>query len=581
LNIETGHITRYAAMPDTKGRLSSPLVNAIHQDGPGIFWLGTSHGLNRLDPHTGFFTTFTEKDGLTNNTIYAIVEDEQGHLWISTDRGLSDFDPVSGLFRNFDISDGLQNNEFNGLAACKSNDGRIFFGGISGINAFNPQEIRQQQTPSTVLIRSMKVYGEEVVHIDPSIDHQSIMLDYHQNFVSFDFVTLDQRNPTRNTYAYYMEGIDRGWVYCDNRHYVSYSNIKPGKYVFSVRGTNHAGVWNETGHTLHLVITPPFWQTWWFYLLCLGTSIATIFGLYKMRIRTIEGQKKRLELQVRERTNEISLKNTELTEQRDQIAQQNRHILSSIRYAKRIQKAILPLNERFENVLPEHFIIFRPKDIVSGDFYWLGEIDDLIVVAVVDCTGHGVPGAFMSMIGNTLLNQIVKEQHITDPASILEALNTEVRTALKQESEDSESHDGMDVCICTLEPSRNLIHFSGARRALYFVTQRGSAPEDSELREIPGNLKSIGGKQRKKKGPFENHEVAYAKGDAIYLTTDGLVDQNNADGKKFSKKKLLTFLQLHAHLTAAEQKAALLSDVIEFQGSEDQRDDITVIGIKL
>lgn len=266
--------------------------------------------------------------------------------------------------------------------------------------------------------------------------------------------------------------------------------------------------------------------------------------------------------------------NKQLQYAKNIIEQKNQHIMSSIKYAERIQQAILPPNEKIANAFNEYFVIFKPKDIVSGDFYWFSQIQENIFIAVVDCTGHGVPGALLSIIGNTMLNKIVNENRVFDPASIIEHLHQSVRMILKQENKNAETTDGMDVCLCKVSKDIGKIIFAGAKRPLYHFT-------DSKLVEIKGDRKSVGGKQKENKRTFTNKSIDVQHGDIIYLTSDGFADQNNSEGKKYGSKRLKEFLQSNANLTLAKQKEILLSELHYHQGSEEQRDDITVIGIKI
>jgi serine phosphatase RsbU (regulator of sigma subunit) len=263
------------------------------------------------------------------------------------------------------------------------------------------------------------------------------------------------------------------------------------------------------------------------------------------------------------------------------ISDKNEQITSSIRYAKRIQQAILPLDTKLHSSLPHHFIIYRPKDIVSGDFYWYRQINGKLLVAVVDCTGHGVPGAFMSMIGNTLLNDIVNEQKITDPAIILENLHAGVRSALKQEQDNVETDDGLDVCLCSLDTKNGKLAFAGAKRPLYIV--RNGNPDNSspELIELKGDHESVGGRQKEEKRVFTRHEVELQTGDTVYLTSDGFSDQPNMQGKKFGSKWLKETFSLIASHSMSEQKSKLVNLLENHQWNEDQRDDITIIGIRI
>jgi serine phosphatase RsbU (regulator of sigma subunit)/streptogramin lyase len=263
------------------------------------------------------------------------------------------------------------------------------------------------------------------------------------------------------------------------------------------------------------------------------------------------------------------------------LEEKNQNILSSIRYGERIQNAILPLTEKIRSSLPEHFILFKPRDIVSGDFYWFNCVDEKIALAVVDCTGHGVPGAFMSMLGNAFLNKIVTEQKILDPSLILKRLHEEVRTALKQEQDVVDTQDGMDVCICVLEQGEKNLAFAGAKRPLYIVRNGEAKLEEREFIEINGDRKSIGGKQREARRVFTNHKVRIRAGDVLYLTTDGFIDQNDPGNKRYGSRRFKALLQHCAGLSLSEQREALLAELDSHQGKEEQRDDITVVGLRM
>ena len=252
------------------------------------------------------------------------------------------------------------------------------------------------------------------------------------------------------------------------------------------------------------------------------------------------------------------------------IAAKNEHILGSIRYAERIQQAILPPPETIKEFFPESFVIFKPKDIVSGDFYWFKNIDKQSYIAVIDCTGHGVPGAFMSMIGNTLLNEIVRQYH--DPATILEELHIGIRVALKQDNNIND--DGMDVVMCLIEPLSRKVMCAAAKRPLWHVHKNG-------LEELKGDRKSIGGRQKEERRIFINYEFKAAIGDMIYLSSDGFADQNNPNRIKFSSEKLKTMLQNVYTMRAEAQKLQILQTLQKHQQDQAQRDDITLIGIKL
>ncbi len=277
----------------------------------------------------------------------------------------------------------------------------------------------------------------------------------------------------------------------------------------------------------------------------------------------IAEQNKELEKQVEERTREL--------------AEQNRQIMASIRYAERIQRAILPPKNTILQALPESFIYFKPRDIVSGDFYWFTQQDDKIIIAAVDCTGHGVPGAFMSMVGNTLLNQIVIERGITRPAEILNQLHHEIRTALKQE-EDGYSRDGMDIALCTIHQDVNILEFAGANRPLFLL-------KNKELMEVSGDKMSIGGVRRHTERQFQNHIIKLEEGEesTIYLSSDGYADQfGGAQNRKFMVRNFKRLLvELGQQKSLKSQHLTLNKVLEEWRGEQRQIDDILVIGFKL
>lgn len=273
--------------------------------------------------------------------------------------------------------------------------------------------------------------------------------------------------------------------------------------------------------------------------------------------------------------------NKKINQQRLSLEKQNKEIRASIRYAQTIQQAMLPSNYEIEKHF-DPFVIYMPKDIVSGDFYWVSASEngqsDTIYFAVVDCTGHGVPGAFMSMIGNRLLNEIVNEKRIESPAEILGMLNTMIRSALRQEETDN--NDGMDLAICKFQKKTNVkfsLTFSGAKRPLYIIKNK-----ENKLIVHRGDRKSIGGYSlSKREANFNNHEVDVEVGDMVYMFSDGIIDQNNPDRKKFGRTLLEEALVDCAKVRPAEQKAIIEQRLGEFMQKEEQRDDITLVGLKI
>ncbi len=256
-----------------------------------------------------------------------------------------------------------------------------------------------------------------------------------------------------------------------------------------------------------------------------------------------------------------------------QLATKNRQIMDSLHYAKHIQQAIFPDMNNIRDQL-NAFVIFRPKEVVSGDFYWFQMVDDYSFMAVIDCTGHGVPGSIMSMIGFTQLNRIVKENGIIDPAAVLEHLDQGVKSVLRQEDGERNALDGMDLILVRIEPGAREITLAGAQRPLYVVSQ------DGELMEIKGDRRSVGGQPRRHQTHFANKRLSVEPGCCIYLATDGWADQPNEMGAKYGSPRLRGLLKEHAHLAVQQQELCFQQALDHFQGAAQQRDDITLLGIK-
>ena len=311
LDPSSDRFTRFLHDLDDPESLSNNAIFSFNEDLSGMLWVGTwGAGLDRFDPATQTFTHFTEKDGLPNNVIYGIEVDREGYLWLSTNRGLSKFDPRTETFRNYDISDGLQANEFNVGAHFRSDRGEMFFGGVSGFNAFYPEQIKDNPYPPPIVITSFAKFNQRV-RTDLS-EGEHIELSYKDNFISFEFAALDYTVPEKNQYAYMLEGFDQDWVNAGTRRYASYTNLRGGDYVFRVKGSNSDGVWNEEGIAVRITVTPPIWETWWFRGILLLVLVGGGIGGYRLRVRTIERRSQELEEQVDERTHEIERRTQEL-----------------------------------------------------------------------------------------------------------------------------------------------------------------------------------------------------------------------------------------------------------------------------
>ncbi len=316
----SGRATNFRHDPKDPTTLTTEALLCAHERRrePGIVWICTSAGLNRLDIETGVATHYTVEDGLPNNHIYAILEDDEGRLWMSTNNGLSRFDPETETFRNYGMEVGLQSLEFDLGAAHKGYNGEMFFGGINGVNAFFPNELIESSVPPEVRIVDLVVSGKSVkggqnVTLDkPVPDVDQINLRYDQKDITFDFVGFHYEHPERNVFSYKLEGYNDDWIDSGHTRTASYTNLAPGEYTFRVKAANSAGVWNEEGASIRIVIDPPFWATWWFRILGFMAFAGLIYGGYAVRVRQIEARALELEGQVNERTAELKTSNAQL-----------------------------------------------------------------------------------------------------------------------------------------------------------------------------------------------------------------------------------------------------------------------------
>lgn len=287
--------------------------------------------------------------------------------------------------------------------------------------------------------------------------------------------------------------------------------------------------------------------------------------------------------EVESQSEELQQVNSELITQKNYIQQQNDYITDSILYSKRIQNAMLPAFKGLRTNF-DFFLIYKPKDIVSGDFYWGEQVKvgnlDYKFIAVVDCTGHGVPGALLSIVGSRILTEIVKLNKIYEPAEILISLNEMIRRVLKQDKSDGEfsSNDGMDVSLCRIENKKDGYDFvfAGAKQSVFFYDN-----DKKIVQRFRGSRLSIGGKFLNKTDKFESHKIFGTTGDVLYFLTDGFIDQNDYKRRRFGTTRFIQLISRIGNLTASEQRSIFEQELTKWQGSESQRDDITLLGLRI
>ena len=380
-----------------------------------------------------------------------------------------------------------------------------------------------------------------------------------------------------------MEKFDHDWVYSD-QGVAKYTNLDAGTYTFLVKGSNSDGVWNDAPNSIKITIIPPLYQRTWFILLVLALVIFGAYGLERLRTRSLQKDKIILEDKVKERTLALREEKEHAEQQKQLLEVANTKITSSIHCAQRIQAAMTPMEKELLNGFTKHFVFDKPRDIVSGDFYWYLKEEEFSYLAVVDCTGHGVPGAFVSVIGFALLKQIISVGREKSPAKVLDLMHENVSQWLRQDDDENQdvwrNRDGMDMALIRIDKSKQEIHYAGARNPIY-ITQNDS------LEEIKADRQSIGGsvgneKIRNKRLPFTEQIIPFEKDTWVYLSSDGFIDQfGGSKNRKFSKKRFVQVLKDVSTKDTDEQQKGIEEVFEKWKGDRRQIDDILVVGVQL
>jgi len=557
-------------------------VYAVIEDCNGDIWFNCSnHGLYRYNGST--FFNYNEENGLKSNFIQGLTTDLMGNPVIISNEGIDIFNSKDSTFEYHGEADGVAYLEPNLNSVYTDNHSNIWIGTASGMIKLNFDLTDTTEILPELFITEISIFSNP-------IDNNRTRFRHKEKHFTFNYTALWYKSSENLTYRYKLEGYDIGWNAATSLRMVTYSNLQPGEYNFTVQVNYSGGKWISSPESEYsFKIKKPFWKTIWFISAFVIIIIIGIYVYIKTRIRNLEHAKDVLEEEVKKRTTEIRQQKDEIeaqrdeieaqriyvTEQKDKIELQNKNITSSIEYASRIQQAVLPPKENFEQYMGEHFIFFKPRDIVSGDFYYLNIRNDNIIIAAADCTGHGVPGAFMSILGISILNQIVSQlPEQFNAGDILTLLRDEIKTALRQTGKDNEAKDGMDISLCVLNRKVQTINFAGAYNPLILI-------RNNEIIKYKGDKMPIG-IFIKEQEFFTNHIIEIKKNDSLYLYSDGFQDQFGGDlKKKFLPKNLNNLLLEISNQSAQNQKVILEEKLQEWKGDEPQVDDIIILGFKI
>lgn len=465
---DSDSLTAYPiAVADTAG-LTGQTVWSIHEDERGRLWLGTDLGLSRFDPDAGTFRHIYDPDEWPGAVVYSIREDERGWLWLGTNQGLVRFNPATRAVRHYDRGDGLGNEEFNRGAAFRNEQGELFFGGLSGITAFDPSAIRPDPHVPPVALTQMQIFsgGNRRTLPAGTLGNGPLVLDHREATFELTFAALSFTRPEENQYAYRLEGFDDDWVEAGTRRVARYTNVPPGEYVFRVKGSNGDGVWNEDGARLRIRITPPFWQTWWFYLIVLGVVVGLLAAAYRYRVATLlEMERMRLRI---------------ASDLHDDVGS----TLSSMALTSEMVRDEAELTERQQARLSKISRAAREMVGTLRDIVWFVNPE------------HDAPGALvqkMEDVASTLLQDVAYTFTCSDRISLEEAGIERRRTIFliyKEALHNVARHAQAEAVEIRMERDRDLLHLTVTDDGVGF--DPASAPTGNGLESMARRAEQIG-----------------------------------------------------------------------------------------
>jgi ligand-binding sensor domain-containing protein/serine phosphatase RsbU (regulator of sigma subunit) len=534
-------------------------ILSFTQSGDGAIWAATEgNGMFRFLNDS--VTAITRSNDLMSNYCYSILADAENDIWVGHNKAFSRFNSKTGTVRIFG-TDFTRVGRCNSEAIFETADQKILIGTTEGFIIYDRKKEKKSVIPPFGNINTIEINDV------PYTYQQSFVLPYMKYKIKIFFSGINFSAPDKVYYSTYLENFDLDWSKMTSSREELFS-LADGKYRFSLIAANEEGLSQSSPVSFTILIKKPFYRTWWFIL----SALAFMTGIVIIIIRERDKAQKKIQEYLE---TELAARTSVVMKQKGEIELQNIEITDSINYAKRIQTSILPDINKLRDTFKDAFILFHPRDIVSGDFYWFDKIDeDKFILVCADSTGHGVPGAFMSMIGSTLLQDIVTRKGITKPSEILSLLDKQIFSTLNQNVELGVSNDGMDMVVCEFSLSTRHIRFASAMRPVILVL-------DGEPFYIKGNRSSVGGESVIEKF-FDDQEYFLKEGDTVYLFSDGLPDQfGGPDGKKLKIARLKRMIEQISAMPMESQKEAMSKFYFDWKGSYDQVDDVLLMGVKV
>lgn len=536
----------------------SVTVTKIIEDRDANIWV-SSKGMGLFCFKDTSIKHFDTRDGILNNYCYGIAIDDKDKIWISHDGGISSIDTKSEKVEVFDSRYGLDT-RFS-ISAIDQIKNEVWFGTQNGVVRYNSKEALKNSVPPITSFRYVIINDEK----NASIIGDTLLPSGEHN-LEFVYKGISLKNSKGLKYKYILEGYDDDWSELTEGDSKKYTKVREGDYVFKVKSYNDDGVEGNM-ITVNISISLPYYQRWWFYPALFLLTVAIVVVIVKYRERQQQNYLKNL-------SNELNLRTSELVEQKEKMEEINKDLTDSINYAKRIQTAILPEHKLFQRMYPQNFILFKPRDIVSGDFYWVTEYLGKKIIVFADCTGHGVPGGFMSMIGRILLRETCTVKKLIDPGVILDEIDKGLVNVLRQKDDIDSNKDGMDLGVCVIDSETNLLSYAGAMRPLY-IYRHGIRTT------LKGSRYSVGGISQIEK-VFKTQEFQLIKEDILYMFSDGFPDQfGGSKGRKMKISVLNELLDQVCQLPFEKQGSEINTFFETWKRDEAQMDDVLMIGVQI
>lgn len=555
INSETKHMLKGA------GELE---FASVAKDTIGNMWAGTNgNGVFKFiaAQKKDTFNNFSTAEGLRSNYCYALLDDKFGNVWVGHRLGISRINGKTNKIKTYGPE--VFSGDVNPNAISQDAEGNLLFGTTDGLMVYESAKDKKSISAPLVNITSISI-NDSIYDLT-----KKIVLPYSNYRIKIQFIGLNYNNPEQVTYQFKLDGIETKWTEMSANKEATYLLSQDNNYVFMVKACNGDGVCTEIPVTLEIKISKPIWKTWWFISITILALFVSVYLIIKIRERKQKAFQIYLEKLLDERTREVR-------EQKEEIELKNRDITDSINYAQRIQASILPSLRKLQHIFSGSFVYYMPRNIVSGDFYWFEVIPNTnkFLIVCADSTGHGVPGAFMSIIGTTLLKDIFSRPEVHKPSDILQHLDNELKSTLNQNIDGERPNDGMDIIVCEIDIKTYYARFSSAMRP-FIVYQNG------EQLYFKGSRSSIGGQVKEDKF-FEDVELQLTKGDLIYMFSDGYPDQFGGPlGKKFKMVRLRNLLKDIYQKPMEEQYNYVKSNFELWKNELEQVDDVLFMGIKI